>query len=404
MSNECGILDACLSDQEEKKLTLMLLPLKSWRQAQNIIKNQQAERILQPWPLDVWAGKKADLQGLKSFQPKSAGKSLVRLLNHDGRRNRITVTVCVAAICNGTTIFGASDRMLTAGDIEFEPNQTKIISLTTSIVIMIAGDSALQIEIALKLSDEASRRIKADPTQWLNIRDIADLYAAYYNQARLKRAENTILAPLGLTNETFINRQQQMNSKLVNQIATELLNFSCPDVQAIIAGVDSTGTHIYVVNNSDVRCHNAIGFASIGVGAWHANSQFMFAGHTRSRPLPETLWLTYSAKRRAEVAPGVGEGTDMFMVGPNLGSYAPLRVEVLQALEEIYRDTRINERELARQADEKVKHYVEEITAAATPPATPEAQSTVPEATVSGSPPTNQETSVPGTTKDPSTT
>lgn len=57
------------------------------------------------------------------------------------------MTVCVAAISQSSTgtglmITGASDRMLTAGDIEFEPEQSKIQPLTNSIALMLAGDSA----------------------------------------------------------------------------------------------------------------------------------------------------------------------------------------------------------------------------------------------------------------------
>jgi len=48
------------------------------------------------------------------------------------------------------------------------------------------------------------------------------------------------------------------------------------------------------------------------------------AGHTPFSELPETLFLTYLAKKRSEVAPGVGKGTDMFAVGPQPGSFAML--------------------------------------------------------------------------------
>lgn len=56
------------------------------------------------------------------------------------------MTVCVAAISH-QTIIGASDRMLTAGNIEFEPPIAKLHNLTKSICIMIAGDVALQADI-----------------------------------------------------------------------------------------------------------------------------------------------------------------------------------------------------------------------------------------------------------------
>src|SRR5207249_5007921 len=43
---------------------------------------------------------------------------------------RFRVTVCIAALCqweNNQMIVGASDRMITAGDIEFQPPQQKVL-------------------------------------------------------------------------------------------------------------------------------------------------------------------------------------------------------------------------------------------------------------------------------------
>lgn len=277
------------------------------------------------------------------------------------------MTVCVAAICDYHTIIAASDRMLTAGDVQFEPQQSKVVTLSSSIAAMTAGDSGMQAEIFQYVRAEVTRRIEAEPNNWWAIRDVADLYSQYCGRVRLKRAEGSILAPLGLTAETFISRQQQLAPALVNQIATELINFVAPGVSAIIAGVDGTGAHIYVAENATITCHDSVGFAAIGAGYWHADSQLMFAGHTRARPLPETLLLTYSAKKRAEVAPGVGEGTDMFMVGPGLGSYAPIGEHVLKKLEEIYRATQRAIGKAEQKAQKSVNTYVQEITAASTP-------------------------------------
>jgi hypothetical protein len=86
------------------------------------------------------------------------------------------MTVCVAAICKSLvsdlpTILGASDRMLTAGDIQFEPQQSKIVALTTSIAIMIAGDSAMQAEVMQNVNADVYRRIEAEPKNWWNVRD-----------------------------------------------------------------------------------------------------------------------------------------------------------------------------------------------------------------------------------------
>jgi hypothetical protein len=228
------------------------------------------------------------------------------------RNRRSALTVCVAAICEEHIILGASDRMVTAGDVEFEPPQTKVSFLTSSIAVMIAGDSSLQLEIMYEVREEVNKRVDAEPLNWWRVRDVAELYFKNFKMAKRKRVESAILDPLGLDYESFITRQGELSSELVDKLATEVLNFEMSEIETIVTGVDPTGSHIYVVNNRGVTCRDSVGFAAIGAGYWHANSQFMFAGHSRSKPVPQTLLLTYAAKKRAEVAPGVGEATDMF--------------------------------------------------------------------------------------------
>jgi hypothetical protein len=132
-------------------------------------------------------------------------------------------------------------------------------------------------------------------------------------------------------------------------------------------GIDHSGPHIYVVRNSDVSCQDPVGFAAIGAGHWHAESQFMFAGHVRLRPFPETLLLVYSAKKRAEVAPGVGAETDMFMIGPVIGSHTPIGHHVLQHLDGIYQDSRAQEIAIGNKARERAAEYVSQIIAESAP-------------------------------------
>src|SRR5215510_517757 len=115
------------------------------------------------------------------------------------------MTICVAAMCNVHTILGASDRMITAGDVQFQPPQPKIWQLTSSIVAMIAGDTALQTEILIELTAEVTRRVQANPQDWLNVKDVAELYSQFYSDIHRKKAEKRILHPLGLDSNTYIS-------------------------------------------------------------------------------------------------------------------------------------------------------------------------------------------------------
>ena len=102
------------------------------------------------------------------------------------------MTVCVAAICEGGVIFGLSDRMLTAGDVQFQPQSSKIWELTNSIVMMTAGDIALQTEIFSAIKKTLDLRIKEAPDNWFSVAEVAELYRGDYFEIRRKRAEKEI--------------------------------------------------------------------------------------------------------------------------------------------------------------------------------------------------------------------
>jgi hypothetical protein len=135
------------------------------------------------------------------------------------------VTVCVAAMCADNILIGASDRMLTAGDVEFEPETAKIYSITNSSIVMIAGEASLQIEILQSLYKFAAERIKERAQEWLPIIDIANEYQSIYQDIKSRKAESRVLRPLGLTRDTFIRRQREMSDSIVENLTKEIVNF-----------------------------------------------------------------------------------------------------------------------------------------------------------------------------------
>lgn len=275
------------------------------------------------------------------------------------------MTVCVAAICDGGSyVVGAADRMLTAGDIEFEPQQAKIWQLTRSVGVLVAGDSAIQTEVLRAVEAVVNQRIQEQPENWWMLHDVADLYREHYNKLRLKRAESRLLAPLGLDAGSFIRRQRELEPSLAQQLAAELTNFRLSPTGAIIFGADPTGVHIFVANGGETTCQDAIGFAAIGAGTWHASSQLMFAGHTRAHKLAGTMFLVYAAKRRAEVAPGVGGGTDMFWFARQLGLSGSFPDEIIAGLEKEYKRERARAAKAATKAEESFAGFLAKLAGA----------------------------------------
>src|SRR6202041_418719 len=120
----------------------------------------------------------------------------------------LTMTVCIAAICDETGIVGASDRMLTSGDVEFEPDfdslptvefppglhetftrNGKIRALTNRIVGLTAGDAGLQSEI---MQEVLSAMMSQLPDKWWTVKETVDLYVNAYDSAKRKRAQTAI--------------------------------------------------------------------------------------------------------------------------------------------------------------------------------------------------------------------
>jgi hypothetical protein len=270
------------------------------------------------------------------------------------------VTVCIAAR-SGPNLVGASDRMLTSGDIQFEPPLlSKLTRLSSSIGILQSGDAAFHSEIMWGVVAEVQDKITAHPTEWWLVSDVADLYVKYRNEAKRKRAEAEILAPLGHTVETFIKDQHLFKDGVADQITRDLINYEVPDVSVLVCGIDMKGPHIYVVDNGYVSCNDIVGFAAIGIGSRHAASQFMIAKHPWNSPLADTALLTYTAKKRSEIAPGVGIGTEMFTAGPALGTFSVLEPEMVRDFDRIYRKMKGREERSQRDAQKEVNAYVEE--------------------------------------------
>ena len=280
------------------------------------------------------------------------------------------MTVCVATLCdvntgNGAMIVGASDRMLTLGDVEFQPPSSKVGGISNSIMVMYAGDAAMHIEVYNDVARIVTERIRVDQQNWWLVKDVAELYAATYAAAVQKRAETHILKPLGLSTHLLLEQQGSLSDQVVAALVDRMIRFRLPDeLHVIIGGIDPTGAHLWSVTNGDLRCHDSVGFVAVGMGANHANSTLMLAEWAPTQPLSVALLLTYAAKKRGEVAPGVGINTDMCIVGPKLGTYFQVRADVVDRLKSHYGDVwQIKETQGFQEAIAKTNAWVEEMAA-----------------------------------------
>jgi len=297
-----------------------------------------------------------------------------------------SMTVCIAARSRDV-IFLVSDRMITSGDIQFEPQSLKILALTSSISVMAAGDSAFHSEVTQEVYKLIHDRVQLEPDNWWIVKDVAELYVRCRNNAKLRRSEAAILAPLGLDRHSWLAQQHIMDQQLVRELAREMINFSVPDVTVIIAGVDnyngSPMPHIFTVTNDYISCDDITGFSAIGSGARHAESQFMLAGHAWNSDLHSTAALAYRAKKDAEVAPGVGKYTDMQMIGPGLGQTTSVRTEIQEKIEVEYKKMQAQYLAIQANLNKEVSEYVNSLPAGEAAP-TQVSKSEAPKAITSG--------------------
>src|ERR1700733_1115505 len=128
------------------------------------------------------------------------------------------MTVCVAVIAADTVVIGMSDRMLTAGDVQFQPSSSKILQGSHSIVMMAAGDIGTQTEIHTDIVKRVSSTLADSPKEWLRVEAVAEWYRQAYFDLQRRRAERRILGPLGLDSESFLGRQSSMDRDLVSKL------------------------------------------------------------------------------------------------------------------------------------------------------------------------------------------
>ena len=226
------------------------------------------------------------------------------------------MTLCMAAICSdgtaGPLAVIAADGMVTLGGfIEFEHTVPKIAQPSPFSVAMVAGDTLLGTRLARGVAGEFAG---AAP----NTSEVAGRLAQRYVEMRRAELEHQILSLRGLDLQTYYGNHQGLNGNITAMLDNQMSQFNL-GIELLVAGVDSGGAHIFSIENPGhpERQHDVIGYAAIGSGGIHAVQAMIGFRHSPVTPLKETVFQVYAAKRRAEVAPGVGLDTDMAIISRN---------------------------------------------------------------------------------------
>jgi 20S proteasome alpha/beta subunit len=233
---------------------------------------------------------------------------------------RHDVTACVAALFQwnyGTVddpdyrrgAIVLSDRKITVTDVEYEPPQSKIGFLTPRSIVAIAGDIAFHSEAIVVASRQLSGIKDASP------HNVALIYGQAIQAVKRRRAEDLYLAPLGLNTESFLSQQHDLSADFIDRITIQLQDYKGDEVESLIVAADGESVHLYSLDDTGtVTLLNDLGFGAIGIGAWHARSRLMQLGYVRSMLFAPALAAAFSAKKAAEIAPGVGTTTDICII------------------------------------------------------------------------------------------
>lgn len=221
------------------------------------------------------------------------------------------MTICIAALCDeGKVIVVASDRMVTSSRpaLQFDRKTRKIIEFHDRCVIMSAGDALAHTEVVTRAHDVLA--VETDP----HVDKMTETIREIYQARRRERAERLHLRPRGITLESFYGGQilrlpPELGLVIDKHIAHESFN-----LDLIVAGIDSTGGHIYgIADPGESDCYDSIGFHAIGSGVEHAIT--MLALNYRPDIKQEEMTRQiYEVKKTAQVAPGVGEATDISVI------------------------------------------------------------------------------------------
>ena len=228
------------------------------------------------------------------------------------------MTVCVAALADHRkAIVLAADKMVGLGAIESEADIQKILALRKDWWVMLAADD---ISPAFDIVDHARKRLKN--ARALGIDDVMDAVVKSYQEKRLKQAEAIYLAPRGWKLSEFNSRRvgdvipQNLRAELDFQMHAHRLSLSL-----LVAGFDRNGQgHIFSVydydNRGDARRHDIPGYHAIGSGSQAAIYMMAYRDVSPVMPVRRMIFHVIEGKYFGELASGVGERTDLYIIRP----------------------------------------------------------------------------------------
>jgi len=213
--------------------------------------------------------------------------------------------------------------------LTFEPDESKARWITDRSVVLTAGTLH---EPDLLIENREKARGKERVT------DIAEVLKGIYADVRRRRVEDEVLRPMaGIDSfQEYHEKQSGLHESVVIDMNERIRRYDL-GLTLLLAGIDDRGEgHCILIENPGTwRSYDFLGYCTAGIGDRHADNAFAWYQYTQSIPLREALYIAFEAKKRAEMAGGVGKATDIHILSKDKGIEV-VDLEVVERLEVIY--------------------------------------------------------------------
>jgi len=218
------------------------------------------------------------------------------------------MTQLIGAICeNREKVILLADRMVSTFDMSlaFEYDEPKGKVVSHNAMVLTAGTTHEP-----ELIEDTKKEIKEKE----NIRTIAENLSKQYRQIREKRITHDVLSRSGISSFAEFHRLQNMlNPKIVDDLDDRIYRYDL-GLRLLLGGVDETA-HLYMISDpGSFRSFDAIAFCCIGSGDRHAAPVFALFGFSPKMKAEIVLQISFEAKKKAEMAGGVGKKTDIWII------------------------------------------------------------------------------------------
>ena len=239
------------------------------------------------------------------------------------------MTQLIGAICeDGKKVITVSDRMVSTGDMTlmFEQPRPKAELISPKAVVLTAGtihepDLTRQARINAKGKDR--------------ILDIADVLKDVFQEIREKHIVDEVLRPkTGM--KSFAEWHMKQKSILDATVfsLTEEMSQYVLGLRLILAGFDDESHLIMIADPGTYRSYDNLSYCCLGMGDRHADNVFALYRYSRDFPLNDALYIAFEAKKKAEMAGGVGQATDILIIDSD--GISEVGPDTVKVLEEIY--------------------------------------------------------------------